>query len=83
MSWSLSASGKKEQAASRVQEQAAAITFLTGTEAELKDQAVALALTTIEACSADTSISVSMYGSASFKDGEQIKQSISVSVTTS
>jgi hypothetical protein len=82
MSWSLSGSGKKAQAAERVSEQAAALTYLTGLEAELKDKAVELTLKAIDGADEKANISVSLYGTAVLKDDKQVGHSLSVSVST-
>ena len=75
MSWSISGSGKKAEAASRVKEQAAAITYLTGAANELKDKAAAFAIAAAESIPDDQSVSISLYGS-----GTPNSQEVTVSV---
>lgn len=83
MSWSISASGDRNSVLERLAEQSNNITHLVGTEAELKDKAVALAVAVVEACEDGSVTSVSLYGSASIgRHGDQRKQSVTVSVST-
>jgi hypothetical protein len=70
------------EAASRLKEQAAAITYLTGAENELKDKAVELAQAAIAANPDEGDVSVSLYGSAT-TTAKGTVQTLSLSIRAS
>lgn len=79
MSWSLSCGGQKAYAASRLKEQAASITYLTGAENDLKDKAVEFAQSAIAANPDQAALSVSLSGSATTTDKGTV-QTVSVGI---
>lgn len=53
---------------------------MQGKEKEIAEKAVDLALAVVDATAGGCDINVAMYGSASFDNGEQIGQSLGVTV---
>jgi|GEM_PF-4060658 len=81
MSWSISAIGKPARVAAKVEADLARITYLQGTEAELKDSAAALVKKAVEGNTRkDILVRVEANGSAS-KSEEGELQTIQIAVT--
>lgn len=79
MSWSVSATGKSEAVATKLESDFAAIKYLQGDEAAIKDAAAQLIIAAVGMQSAGTGVQVEATGSASVQ-GEMKTQSIMIRV---
>jgi hypothetical protein len=81
MSWSINAKGTKAEVVARVNSaRTAQLSHVQGKEKEIAEKAVDLALAVVDATQEKFDINVSLYGSASFENAEQVGQAIGVTV---
>jgi hypothetical protein len=81
MSWSISAKGTKVNVLANLNAaRTAKLSHVQGKEKEIAEKAVDLALAVVQSNSENSEFDISIFGSASLENGEQVRQGVSLAV---